>query len=540
MSGLEKDAAKMLVIDDSDSVDGEEYPLTQTQMTKPSGKKRRKVRVRRPQETCVCSGKSVVMVCLLFLMGCACGTLGYFVFQLKEDLKSINGRVTSLESELDTSKDLASTVSTLQSKIEQLQRLPVQISSITNQIGYLNLTYSQLQAKLKAVKNEIDNQPAVGSESLQALQQSTAQIGSTLQGVQSLQTQHTGQIDTLTTSLQQLQTSLTDLQGNVGKLQQAPSVPTPEPNDPASGTNNPSRLSNIETAVQSLQQEQEATFSVVTKLNSTLVSVGHWKQALMPRIVALESTPRTSDPSDSALAEKVDQLQSQVNTLMSSVQSQAHDPETGQQTPNPIESDTPTDWRHDIESEIQAIQKRLDQLNPQDLNNNLLNPNTTRGIQHQIEQSLSIFKKENLKSVDDLKQDNQAIWGRVYQQHSDIAELQKEVDALKVRVQDLENETGHVPTAFHLTDTTTSESSTQMTSDLQRPVRIPEISKAEDVEMNFFRMDENNDDFLTYSELSDFLGPATPPEDQLMKFDKNQDDKLDLAEFRTALGFPEE
>ena len=75
------------------------------------------------------------------------------------------------------------------------------------------------------------------------------------------------------------------------------------------------------------------------------------------------------------------------------------------------------------------------QLNPKDLNNNLLNENTTRGIQHQIETALDVFRSENLKSVDDQ-------WATLQQQHGDIVDLQQDLAVLEARVQGLENGRG--------------------------------------------------------------------------------------------------
>jgi hypothetical protein len=286
----------------------------------------------------------------------------------------------------------------------------------------------------------------------------------------------------------------------------------------------------------------------VGRLNATVATISLWKETLMPRIVALESAPHTGDTTDGTLADKVTQLQSRVDTLMSSIHSETSNGETGHQTLNSTTSDAPTDWRQGIEAEIQAIQKRLDELNPRDLNNNLLNENTTRGLQHQLESALSLFKAENLKSVDDLKQDNQDIWQKLYQQHGDIVDMQKEVDDLQVRVQDLENEMGHTPNPLPTRSqssgrgSTASETSTQLTTTgvhLQ-PLAIPEINTLQDLEMKFFIMDGDNDNLLSYAELKDFFGPNPPHKDQLMAFDKNRDDKLSLEELKTALGFQDQ
>ncbi|XP_022087769.1 EF-hand calcium-binding domain-containing protein 14-like isoform X2 [Acanthaster planci] len=539
MSGFEKEAAKMLLLDDSRSSDAEEFPLSQLK-TKKSAKKRRKVIVYKPKHTCVT--RMLILVPIIIFI-CIAGGVAYFIVKMENELDSMQGRIKTLESELKTSTEQALTVSALQQKIEHLQKLPAQISSIYAQIRAVNATNSQLRSSLAAVKQEFQSH---STADIEGLQQSTAQIGSALQGVQSLQTQHTQQIDTLTNSLQQLQTSLTSLQGNVSQLQQEASVPTPKPSDPASDTSHSSEFLDVGKVIQSLQQEQEAMSVNVGHLNTTVATISHWKEALMPRIVALESTPHTSDTTDDALAEKVTQLQSQVNTLMSSIHSQTPDGETGHQTSNSTTSDVPTDWRRGIESDIQVIQKQLDELNPRDLNNNLLNENTTRGIQQQLERALSLFKAENLKSVDDVKQDNQAIWGRLYQQHGDITDMQKEVDDLQVRVQDLEKDMGHSPgptsSQSSVRLSTVSESSTQhsVTHVHQQPITIPEISTVDELEMKFFIMDDNDDDLLSYAELKDFFGPNAPPKDQLMQFDKNLDDKLSLDELKTALGFQEQ
>ncbi|XP_033637063.1 EF-hand calcium-binding domain-containing protein 14-like [Asterias rubens] len=479
----------------------------------------RKLMIRTPHRwrfcaTCVQLGVFVVMVACIVVTG----GLIWMHLDLKQDLDELRLRIAKVESSLETSTEQASTVSTLLSKIEQLQNLPAQISSINRQIGALNLSI-QLQVKIKA------------DSRIRTLEQTTAQFGSTMQGIQGLQAHHSEQVDTLTSSIASLQSSLSDLQGEVTKMlpttpppSESTSRPTPIPANPTADTKSPTM--STDGVIQSLQQGFDGLSSAVGQLNDSMVSVELWKQDLMLRIVALESAS-SRGTLDLNLAEKVNQLQTQVNALMGSLHNQTV--ESGVQAPIHTASNEQSAWHQDVESRLQTIQNKLTELDLSDLRANLQRLNTT---QRQIQDAFESFKKENLKAITDLQHEDTGHWGRLLQQHNDILDLHEEVASiLGVTEPPVEQSPDDISNADK---SVTTEASA--TTDNLQSITIEGISGLKELEIEFFKWDKNFDDWVSYDELKDFLGPDAPTKDVLMHYDKDGNGKWSLAEMETALG----
>ena len=58
-----------------------------------------------------------------------------------------------------------------------------------------------------------------------------------------------------------------------------------------------------------------------------------------------------------------------------------------------------------------------------------------------------------------------------------------------------------------------------------------------DLRNRFFTWDLDADGFVTFEDLTDYMGPFTPEESIMMHFDKDKDGKFSLQELKTATGF---
>ncbi|XP_077980984.1 uncharacterized protein LOC144436154 isoform X2 [Glandiceps talaboti] len=599
----------------------------------------RKTIIRKPARTRICSVCFPICAFVLVVACIAvCTGLVWMNIDLKKDVDELRQRLEKVEA---TNTGNSGELGSLQSNIEKLQdgldleknseqekllKIQSDLNGIFAQIAYLNKTTKGL-ADSVAAASDIISVPAT----VQTLQQSIAKLGSDITGIQAQvgsieegERQNEKEVDTVKSDISSIQERLDSIEltnvgvgdQNVQGTAKSDVLVTAAPQPPHT-TSAPESYVDAESKVYSnpavdnteavigldvgaelsyLRQELQLVGDEVGDINDTMGQLQSQYTELLSRVVLLETgveTPTTT--SNHTVGIDIQQMYDDLHQLISKAEeniTSSQDSEVdGHNNLAKIEESI-----ENVTALVTSLKARVDQLNPNDLNNNLLNPNTTKGLQQILSNTANKMKEENAAQMNAFQSNIDNLWNQYYQQSGTVAAIQQDVSQVKLLVDSLAQEghqvrtdtqpnpagednpasepnqptDGEVPNPGYNPeilspetqpgnplDTVTSKPDIVITPsinvtggsegidlvNLNPPtpeyISLPGITSSEDLLNHFSMWDQNNDDLVLYADLSGFFGPSLPPEESFRPYDFDHNGQYDRDELAAAMGFIE-
>ncbi|XP_071952941.1 uncharacterized protein [Antedon mediterranea] len=562
--------------------------------------------VRKPNVCNIClSGCVLVLLVASLIMSIA---LLWMNFDLKNDVDGLRQRLELVEKESSTSKSqldssgalingLEKNINDSRNKLkENVERLDMKLVEVNNKIVELNTTSLALKNKVQAL---LTPKQAVAADDPQ-LQKVVAGLGSeveelkgTVQVVQSSQKQQHEDIQSLSKNVADLQVNETFLNqstiaSTVASMTQAsheqgtsapPLVhPSAIPASNASVTKASNNTQQPDAVVADyFEQELRKLSSVIGALNASLFTVEQQQTDFSERLNLISSSIPLGVQTANSTVNLIDilKLQSDVKSLMAHVGNENSSLSTGDSN------------AHDVmmmHAQIAVLQLTVDtltdkvkQLNTPSLNNNLLNMNTTLGIQTIMTNSLNHFKEENIQNLNDVKFTLSQVQMKTENHQESIDALQRQLQDMHRLLLDIINNsntpvsvtnktivtsapppvnptnavtptmqppTESLPGATELGDTLYPTTPTQAVNDtfqdlLPPPygyLELPGVNSIEDVKARF-RIWNMERGYVTFEEMENFLGPGFKGTSQLEQFDYDRNSQLNEEEIVEAFGF---
>ncbi|XP_070563157.1 uncharacterized protein [Ptychodera flava] len=385
---------------------------------------------------------------------------------VEQDSKGSSGDLSSLGADIEKLKD--SVEANKNGQEEKIQKIQTDLNGVLAQITLLNKTTRSLSERVSS-SIEVLALP----NNVQSLQQSVAKLGSDVTGIQA-------KVDTLESAEKQNENAINTVKTDIGNVQEAldgielasmargnpdtnveenPVKPTHAPVvkalttlaivpeglqvtqlnnageqqvEAASNTGNQD-ISAVQTY---LQQEIDRVGVDIEDLNCTVVELQSQYSSLINRVTLIENgvTAPESASNDSThidIQEMYDDLHSLMDILKRNVSS-----------PGEVEIDQ--EGMKALEEEIQnmtelvlTLRQRVNELNPNDLNNNLLNPNTTKGLQEILSNTAQKMKEENKDTMDRFQSNIDNLWNQFAQQSGTLTTIQSDVSQVRNLVNSL-------------------------------------------------------------------------------------------------------
>ncbi|XP_070563159.1 uncharacterized protein [Ptychodera flava] len=386
--------------------------------------------------------------------------------KVEQDSKGSSGDLSSLGADIEKLKD--SVEANKNGQEEKIQKIQTDLNGVLAQITLLNKTTRSLSERVSS-SIEVLALP----NNVQSLQQSVAKLGSDVTGIQA-------KVDTLESAEKQNENAINTVKTDIGNVQEAldgielasmargnpdtnveenPVKPTHAPVvkalttlaivpeglqvtqlnnageqqvEAASNTGNQD-ISAVQTY---LQQEIDRVGVDIEDLNCTVVELQSQYSSLINRVTLIENgvTAPESASNDSThidIQEMYDDLHSLMDILKRNVSS-----------PGEVEIDQ--EGMKALEEEIQnmtelvlTLRQRVNELNPNDLNNNLLNPNTTKGLQEILSNTAQKMKEENKDTMDRFQSNIDNLWNQFAQQSGTLTTIQSDVSQVRNLVNSL-------------------------------------------------------------------------------------------------------
>nr|XP_006818160.1 PREDICTED: EF-hand calcium-binding domain-containing protein 14-like isoform X2 [Saccoglossus kowalevskii] len=461
----------------------------------------RKTVIRKPSRTRICATCFPICAFILVVACIAvCSGLVWMNLDLKRDVDQLRHRLQKVEA---SNGDNSGTMSALGSSLDKLNedldtfknedkdkinKLHSDVNDILSQIDYLNKTAKQLTDSVDSAKELL----AVPSAVL-TLQKSVATQGSDINGVQehvtglqSAQRQTEDDVDKIKSDVQALTSRLDSLElssisnsnvesNNVqkptphppttlAKIIQATTLAPPPPAVVVTEAANAQQEVNMEVDEKEhisdgndaeklvSQQKIERVEDDLEDMNVTLNNLTDEYNELLNRIVTLENPPTSqSNDTDLDIQQMYDDLHALMDRLSNNNATSSPSSDDSELTSDTLL--TIEDTVHNMTVIVNDLKTRVDELNPNDLNNNLLNVNTTLGMQQILQNAADKMKEENGVVISQLQTNMNTVWTQMTTQTNTITDMQEDIAKIKITIQQLEES----PAAAHESENVNTE-----------------------------------------------------------------------------------
>ncbi|PIK59761.1 hypothetical protein BSL78_03333 [Apostichopus japonicus] len=378
-------------------------------------------------------GRPLSLCIRLFLFvliaGCISLTFGVILMhlELKHDLDVLRKRLETVETRSQPTDPLNNSITDLQSKVGHVPALLTKVGNLNTSIINLQEVINKLQKTVK----DLQDSSTSHTEDNSKIGENINQVNLALQAAKADLTDKVGANEE---SITTLKTDVASLTERVTQLSQSSSSTTDKPDGSNTGVTTPDNIL-------VLQQSLEAINKTVNSLNDTI-------DHLTTEVLALRGA--SSSQGDATGMELLDVLQKNVTYLMAIVQKEISVDDND--VTNPDDGSPPTTaggspplnvtvWQSAIEGRLRSLEVTVQQLNPEDLNNNLLNNETTRGFQTILEQTYGVFREEIQGSLLGLEDGLQILNESSVQHDVKFNNVLQRLDGLESTVKSLQNAT---------------------------------------------------------------------------------------------------
>ncbi|XP_072018986.1 EF-hand calcium-binding domain-containing protein 14-like isoform X2 [Amphiura filiformis] len=533
-----KDGHELLIPDESDSLDSSDNDFFATS---------KKTIIRKPRPWRICA--TCIPLCIFVLtLACIVVTTGliWMHMELKQDLDDLRERLAKVESDVQTSQKQAATVITLENKLEKLQGLIFTNQQALTQMKTLNQSIIDVNQSVNDVKTQvkaITHSNTAASDALQ-LQQEVANMGARVT-----------ELEEMKGSVKELQDAVTEASGNIKILQydvhtlQAAqyqgTTPKPHLENTRPGTHdNYQEVAHILV----LTQELDRFGRSMDDMNVTLNTIRQYQQGLDARLTLLEAIGGAEEESHKENTVSITPLMmtvftkihNDVNTLMNWYnETQLHTPtEFSKPTvatpivhlpdgPEFPSSEDNVQWEHYVNDTLMELQSKLESLSADITNADTPDLNVTALIKQSLENFTALYKQDLVLTRHDIKIHQENVMNNLNNVQDRLTLVYQRLDELQRMIN---NGTDVMEGPFW-----------QPPPDIFEPTKPPTVKfqnvrNIVDLENKFSLWDKDSDGYVLYKDLPDFMGPYTPPEEALMKFDANKDGRYDLQELLDASG----
>ncbi|XP_071850416.1 uncharacterized protein [Apostichopus japonicus] len=365
----------------------------------------------------------------VLIAGCISLTFGVILMhlELKHDLDVLRKRLETVETRSQPTDPLNNSITDLQSKVGHMPALLTKVGNLNTSIINLQEVINKLQKTVK----DLQDSSTSHTEDNSKIGENINQVNLALQAAKADLTDKVGANEE---SITTLKTDVASLTERVTQLSQSSSSTTDKPDGSNTGVTTPDNIL-------VLQQSLEAINKTVNSLNDTI-------DHLNTEVLALRGA--SSSQGDSTGMELLDVLQKNVTYLMAIVQKEISGDDND--VANPDDGSPPTTaggspplnvtvWQSAIEGRLRSLEVTVQQLNPGDLNNNLLNNETTRGFQTILEQTYGVFREEIHGNLQGLEDGLQILNESSVQHDVKFNNVLQRLDGLESTVKSLQNAT---------------------------------------------------------------------------------------------------
>ncbi|XP_072173338.1 uncharacterized protein [Diadema setosum] len=431
-----KEGHELLRLDsDSNSSDNDELFLAP-----------KKTVVRRPR---ACSCCSMCLPLVMFILTVLCivvtGGLIWMHFNLKHDLDQLKMELQKVTQQVESTSSQEATIIDLESKLQRISDVPEKVDTSAIKIRQLNETLLQLKSKqeeLDKLKSRVETvESRISAGPSESLQQTIANHGSHITELEATDKDHKAVLD-------KLQEDMTTVKGQVDLLLHPPTTqPRAATNPPPTTTVATRKDTGSDTTMSPsgtanlilLREEMRRVWDTIGELNVTIYTLSSEHDSLAASVSKLESslqtsglptqtphpdhtqtphpdhtqTPRpyhTQTPrpertlSPALLVGQYDlaQMEADIEYLKEAYQNISLESVTPpEHIPSPEGRTNDTEMQL-FADRLQQLETRVSELNPDDLNNNLLNMNTTLGIQQVMASAMAAYNEEDVAKIKEL------------------------------------------------------------------------------------------------------------------------------------------
>ncbi|XP_033109277.1 uncharacterized protein LOC117110621 isoform X1 [Anneissia japonica] len=613
-----------------DSDDVQEFSLPPPRKSNRQNRKKLSSRVDHGQYTSFNVTLALKFMLVVFILTCVCG-LCIISLSIKEELEQMKRKLDMVENVSGSSKSQLDSTQALINGLEKnindtrnrlkenVQRMDLKLLDINTKVAELNASSLLLKSKIQSLMPQ--QQTAADGPQLQkvvaGLGSEVEELKGTVQDVQSSQKHQQQEFQSLSKNVADLTVNETlvnlstvwttvsnmDLSRKPNTSAQAPpqevpttlAPPASENMIPAATTSTQQAIGNTVVTLY-LEQEIKKLSDTIGVMNASLFKVEQQQTNFSKRLQNVEllsdNMPSGLQVADNSSVSLVDlmKLQSDVNSLMAHTENIS----IGTSDIDPRDILTIRAQIADLQLTVNTLTDKIHQLTTPSLNNNLLNMNTTLGIQTVMASSLQKFKDENIENLNNVKFTLGQLQLQTDEQAAAIRQLEEQLEDMhhvivelsNTSKQNLASETNRpasIPIAAgstplkstyvntpetvatdvysgELEEETKTESVTgEVVSAATPPLMLnssetlqevklppplgyltdPNISTIEDLQARFTIWDIENHGSVKFQDFANFMGSNFSGTAQLEQFDHDRDSRLSFQELAEAYGFPD-
>lgn len=360
----------------------------------------------------------------ILVVGCIAITAGvvWMHMELKNDLDDLRKRLEDVESKTHATALVELPIADLQSKAESIPALITKVGNLNTSISNLQEAINTLQKSVNGLQTTSETHSGDSND----IKEDISQIQQQIHGVREDLTTLEGKVTADETLITNLQSDVTSLDGKVTLMSQS----------------HPATKQPIVTNEEPIPMNFQSVRKSLDALNKSISSVNETVERLDAEFLLLKG----KDTPDGILAysEALNLLQNNVTYLMRVVQKEISSDDENSENGTTDESGpsvNSTVWQNSIESRLSKLEVTIGQLNPEDLNNNLLNNETAGGFQTILEQTYNVFRDEIQNSLQGLEQGQQLLNESLVQHDVQLTAMSQRLDVLESKVSGLHNVT---------------------------------------------------------------------------------------------------